>query len=971
MSNGAVEDDVRITASDLPVYAQSVTAVISGGIVDEVKTYKAQNVILDVRNDAQIGNPQNSESGIYYQDFASISLDNLWYGYLGFYISDSAAEGDVIYTFGGTDPGTLNRIAKCVFLTGPGGEKFVPVVDDSSIKLAPKQVVADLSWESNGSTVSKTLSAEELAEYYMMLPNEVNAATVTLRENVTLERWLWFYLPDITLNGGGNTVTRNFSIDMTPMIDVSWGSLRAENITIDGNFEGEAPPEPSHPPAAAEVREDSTFTLGENAEVINSDKGGEDLSPSRTPERAGGMDVYAGGTLVLENGSAVTGNRGRQAGGVYVAPGGNVALSGGVTVKDNIKETRDGTKTTSNLVLETGSGFEPIHVTGALSGKETIGVSRVTSGGKVEPGVIAVGDGCTLKESDLAAFFSDDPDYGFSLDDMNNQITMNTVPQVKWGDDANSLTNEGTIAQAVYAKAKYILLLRDINTRDTINLTNVTTLDGGGYTITGGGYNSVYVAGRTTIKDVTITEMDGKHGGAVMVVKDSADQEPQLTLDGKVNITGNINDCGTAVDLAMGGYRDTIPQDIDPVILTASFSTDAPIYVSNCDEWGDPVLGAFAQGQGFALTEEHLTLFRSADSEIYVRLNAEDGTLDLAAAPILLCDTGLFPGDSISIGGGTASLTAKEENGGIRYTLTLNHVKLESEAEYGITNSEYTHEANSLTVVLQGENTVSAVGMGLAPYAMRQLTIQGPGSLELESRYGPAFAFGGNTKPVLDGVAVLSPAVVVGSVDAIAYTAQSSGIPIIIAPSKPAVTPAPKWNPFTDVQSGDWFHDSVKYVYENGLIVGTSDTTFSPAMSTSRSMIAAILWRLAGEPVVNYALPFEDVPSDAWYAEAVRWAASVGVVQGYDNKTFGPDDPITREQLAAILYRYAGSPKTDGTLDAFADQAAAGPWATDALRWAVSQGILTGRENRLLAPMSRASRAEVSVMLARYCEKMI
>lgn len=196
MSNGAVEDDVRITASDLPVYAQSVTAVISGGIVDEVKTYKAQNVILDVRNDAQIGNPQNSESGIYYQDFASISLDNLWYGYLGFYISDSAAEGDVIYTFGGTDPDTLNRIAKCVFLTGPGGEKFVPVVDVPSIKLAPKQVVADLSWESNGSTVSKTLSAEELAEYYMMLPNEVNAATVTLRENVTLERWLWFYPED-------------------------------------------------------------------------------------------------------------------------------------------------------------------------------------------------------------------------------------------------------------------------------------------------------------------------------------------------------------------------------------------------------------------------------------------------------------------------------------------------------------------------------------------------------------------------------------------------------------------------------------------------------------------------------------------------------------------------------------------------------------------------------------------------------
>ena len=99
--------------------------------------------------------------------------------------------------------------------------------------------------------------------------------------------------------------------------------------------------------------------------------------------------------------------------------------------------------------------------------------------------------------------------------------------------------------------------------------------------------------------------------------------------------------------------------------------------------------------------------------------------------------------------------------------------------------------------------------------------------------------------------------------------------------------------PFTDVPAGSWYYEAVSYVYENSLMAGTGEYIFSPDATTSRAMIATILWRLAGNPVVNYAMDYTDVDPGAWYGEAVRWAASQGVVTGYGDGTFGPDDPIT------------------------------------------------------------------------------
>ena len=177
--------------------------------------------------------------------------------------------------------------------------------------------------------------------------------------------------------------------------------------------------------------------------------------------------------------------------------------------------------------------------------------------------------------------------------------------------------------------------------------------------------------------------------------------------------------------------------------------------------------------------------------------------------------------------------------------------------------------------------------------------------------------------------------------------------------------------PFRDVRPEDWFYDDVRYVYESGLMNGTAEGLFSPDLFTSRAMIVTVLWRLSGSPVVNYYMPFADVDQASWYAEAVRWAASCGIVAGYDNGNFGPNDPITREQLAAILYRCAAYRQEDTSIGAdtnilsFTDAASVSEYAVPALQWACGAGILQGADGALL-PAHPATRAQTAAMLARY-----
>lgn len=180
-------------------------------------------------------------------------------------------------------------------------------------------------------------------------------------------------------------------------------------------------------------------------------------------------------------------------------------------------------------------------------------------------------------------------------------------------------------------------------------------------------------------------------------------------------------------------------------------------------------------------------------------------------------------------------------------------------------------------------------------------------------------------------------------------------------------------NPFDDVDEAAWYFDAVRYVFENGLLQGTSDTLFSPDLTTTRAMIVTVLWRMAEEPVINYAMTFDDVPEGLWYSEAVRWAAGEGIVTGYDDTRFGPNDAVTREQLAAMLYRYAVSQGRDVSVGedtnilSYADAFSVSEYAVSALQWACGEGIVTGRDDGTLSPQDSALRSEFSAMLMRFC----
>lgn len=176
----------------------------------------------------------------------------------------------------------------------------------------------------------------------------------------------------------------------------------------------------------------------------------------------------------------------------------------------------------------------------------------------------------------------------------------------------------------------------------------------------------------------------------------------------------------------------------------------------------------------------------------------------------------------------------------------------------------------------------------------------------------------------------------------------------------------PIWS-YEDASLSAWYHDGVHYCLERGLMVGTDSTHFSPGMTASRAMIASILWRMEGEPEAEATQPFSDVANGRWYTRAVAWAAEAGVIKGYGEGRFGPNDPITREQLASLLWRYAGSPPAADLPLNFTDAGEASGYARDALRWAVEQGILTGKGGGVLDPRGKASRTEVAQMLTRFC----
>ena len=181
--------------------------------------------------------------------------------------------------------------------------------------------------------------------------------------------------------------------------------------------------------------------------------------------------------------------------------------------------------------------------------------------------------------------------------------------------------------------------------------------------------------------------------------------------------------------------------------------------------------------------------------------------------------------------------------------------------------------------------------------------------------------------------------------------------------------------PFTDVKTGDWFYEAVQYVYDKGMMTGVSADRFAPASTTTRGMIVTILYRLENEPAVSGGSAFTDVESGAWYADAVAWAAANDIVNGTSATTFAPNSPITREQMATMLYRFAQYKGMDAVtlqehLTGYPDGDQVSDYAIPAMNWAVGQGLIAGMENGTLVPQGSATRAQVATILMRFCESI-
>lgn len=173
---------------------------------------------------------------------------------------------------------------------------------------------------------------------------------------------------------------------------------------------------------------------------------------------------------------------------------------------------------------------------------------------------------------------------------------------------------------------------------------------------------------------------------------------------------------------------------------------------------------------------------------------------------------------------------------------------------------------------------------------------------------------------------------------------------------------------FSDVNENDWYCRDVEYVFQNGYMSGASDEMFAPNDPVTRGTVVTVLYRLEGAPEINGPVSFPDVAAGEWYSDAAAWAGSVGVAAGYDNGAFGPNDIVTREQLAVFLWRYARYKEmeiADGVVGGFNDAGRISSWALEGMKHAVGAGLISGKDGGLLDPPGVSSRAELAVILHR------
>ena len=349
--------------------------------------------------------------------------------------------------------------------------------------------------------------------------------------------------------------------------------------------------------------------------------------------------------------------------------------------------------------------------------------------------------------------------------------------------------------------------------------------------------------------------------------------------------------------------------------------------------------------------------------------------------------TSTYTVDALGLTSGAVNLYPADPAAAIELNgVTYDHIQLQKPISLSYGTTEWTitvtNNGNTATYTLVLNNTNPSPSSGGSSNVSH--TIDVPEAMEHGTvTVSPEKAKSGQTVTITakpdEGYQVGKVTVTKSNGDAVQVTDKGNGVYTFAMPNDNVsvdvtFVPEGQWtNPFMDVAEDAWYYDAVRYVNENGLMAGTSANTFAPDLTTTRGMIVTILYRLAGSPNIEdeiWGYPFQDVDADAWYATAVYWARMNGIVAGYSDELFGPDDTITREQMATILYRYAQYKGYDTTakadLSKYTDATQVGSWALDAIRWANAEGLINGTSDTTLSPQGSATRSQAAMILTRF-----
>ncbi len=533
------------------------------------------------------------------------------------------------------------------------------------------------------------------------------------------------------------------------------------------------------------------------------------------------------------------------------------------------------------------------------------------------------------------------------------------------------------------------------------NTSNMTTgiffpVDNGVLTIedsTIDGYNtgvqayagSVTITGANTVitgSGVSVPNLDGETDNP-MTTGPIFDGSAVSIIDRNINYGGL-----TSVEIKGGSFRTESGNAVYGAVHVAKEVDEKPGTFEKFDNTSSSGGGKIVQVSGGAFTssvKEYVT--DTLEAELY---RAADGTYTYYPTTGAANDAAK-PGDAVSNVTSTVSysVTVVYGNGTANQTFAVS-----DEATYILpaapTRSGYAFlgwlsSANNQTyqpsddVTISGDTTFTALWQYIPPAdPSYQITI--PAAANGTVTVSPTSAKEDQVVTITatpnSGYELTSLAVTDRSGNRVTVTANPDGTYRFVMPASQVTVSAvfaPAQLPFTDVTEANWYYDEVYYVWANGLMQGTSATTFGPNVDTTRAMVVTILWRLEGEPASGYDMDYSDVAGGAWYADAVRWATEHGIVNGSEGQ-FYPGGTVTREQLAAMLYRYAQYKGYDltagGDLSGFADAGAVSGWAETSLAWAVGQRLIQGSSG-LVDPSGSAIRAQTAAILMRFMENVV